>query len=380
MGQDASVKRDAQVLHSKAIASMRVATAAFNSPDDVGRVTQVLLSLQHSFEMLLKAALVQNRVRVFDKESGRSIGMDKCINQAQNDTVIKLTDDEAGTLRTIDAMRDDEQHWFAEVSEQILYLHARAGITLFDELLDRVFGQRLATYLPLRVLPLSTDPPRDLHLLLDEEYSAIADLLKPKRRMTEPAKARIRTLLAMEAHEEPDTRVSDKDVARVVKGIRAGKTRAEVFPRLENLATDVTGEGPNVTVHFNKKGEGAAVHFVPEDADVESAAIREVDLNARFSRTKAELADALGVKQHIATALRDHLAVDQDPRCYRDITYNNSVLRKYSDRAFAPMREFIKAGKAEAVRAAHSPNKGMRHERCSIEGCKAGADPTPPLG
>ena len=43
-------------------------------------------------------------------------------------------------------------------------------------------------------------------------------------------------------------------------------------------------------------------------------------------------------------------------------------------------REVIKAGNAEAVSSAHAPNKGMRHERCSIEGCKAGADPAPPPG
>ncbi|MCA1984433.1 hypothetical protein [Nocardioides nematodiphilus] len=122
------LKQEARVLHRKALSSLTVATTAFNSPVDEGRVTQVLLSLQHCFEMLLKAALVQNGVRVFDKQLGRSIGFEACIRQAFNHSTIRLTDAEAGTLRAIDAMRDDEQHWFNEVSEQLLYLHARAGI------------------------------------------------------------------------------------------------------------------------------------------------------------------------------------------------------------------------------------------------------------
>lgn len=42
-------------------------------------MTQVLLSLQHCFEMLLKAAIVQSGVRVFDKQLGRSIGFEACI-------------------------------------------------------------------------------------------------------------------------------------------------------------------------------------------------------------------------------------------------------------------------------------------------------------
>jgi hypothetical protein len=60
-------------LQIKSISSMRSAMTSFNSPDDDGRVTRVVLHLQHAFEMLLKAALVQDRLVVFDKKMGRSI-------------------------------------------------------------------------------------------------------------------------------------------------------------------------------------------------------------------------------------------------------------------------------------------------------------------
>jgi hypothetical protein len=40
--------------------------ATFNSYEDEGRITSVLLHLQHACEMLLKAVLVQNRAAVFD--------------------------------------------------------------------------------------------------------------------------------------------------------------------------------------------------------------------------------------------------------------------------------------------------------------------------
>jgi hypothetical protein len=74
--------------------------------------------------------------------------------------------EEAGALRAIDALRDDEQHWYHEVDEGILYVHARAAITLFDDLLQRVFDEHLADHLPLRVLPLSTEAPWCLELSL----------------------------------------------------------------------------------------------------------------------------------------------------------------------------------------------------------------------
>ncbi len=58
------LRNEARVLKRKAISSMRAAMAAFNSPHDDGRVTAVLLHLQHAFEMLMKAALVGGSTRL----------------------------------------------------------------------------------------------------------------------------------------------------------------------------------------------------------------------------------------------------------------------------------------------------------------------------
>jgi hypothetical protein len=152
------LRGSARILKCKAIFSVRVSVGAFNGLNDDGRPTAVLLHLQHAFEMLLKAALRQKRVPVFDKVTGRSIGFESAIRQAQQPSGIKLTEEEAGTLRAIDAMRDDEQHWYNEVDEGILYVHARAAITLINDLLQRVFDEHLA------------EPAHDFDVLVDREY------------------------------------------------------------------------------------------------------------------------------------------------------------------------------------------------------------------
>lgn len=131
------MRNTARALQGKALSSMRTAMTSFNSPHDDGRATCVLLHLQHAFEMLLKASLSQGGAKVFDKKTGRSIGFEAAVNQARQLPQVKLTDDEAALLRTIDALRDDEQHWFNDVAEGLLYLYARSGVTLFDELLTR---------------------------------------------------------------------------------------------------------------------------------------------------------------------------------------------------------------------------------------------------
>jgi hypothetical protein len=71
-------------------------------------VSTVLLHLQHAFEMLLKATLIEENVRVFDKREGRSLGFEKCV--ALGRERLPLLEEQAGLMRTINALRDDEQH------------------------------------------------------------------------------------------------------------------------------------------------------------------------------------------------------------------------------------------------------------------------------
>jgi hypothetical protein len=332
------IRREAGILKRKALASLRCATGAFNSFDDDGRVTDVLLHLQHAFEMLLKAALVQRRIRVFDRKLGQAIGFEKCVNLASEH--VKVTEEEAGTLRAIDALRDDQQHWYNYVAEGLLYAHARAAVTLFDDLLQREFEERLIDYLPHRVLPISSESPKDIQLLIDEEYRQISDLLQPGRRRRPEAQARIRSLLAMEAHVVEGVQVSRKDVARVQRAIVAGKPRAQVFPRLTVVGTEVGGDGIEVTVRFSKT-KGAPVRLVGADDDAEVAAIREVDLQRKYHWAPLELAAKLKLTGPRALALRRHLEIDDDPACRYVFVFGSQKHARYSDNALTRMRDAL---------------------------------------
>lgn len=323
--------------------------------------------------MLLKAALNQQQVTLFDKKTGRSIGFEAVVRQAQQHPKIKLTDEDAGTLRTIDAMRDDEQHWYNEVDEGLLYLHVRASITLFDDLLFKVFGDRLADHLPVRVLPISVEPPQAFDVLVDREYSKIAELLKPNRRAGAEARARIRTLLAMEAHNEPETKVSDTDVNRVEKGIRAGKDREQVFPKLSVVGAAITGgAGPEVQVRFVKK-DGLPVSIVPAGAGagVDVAAIREVDLQKKFHWSSNELAEKFDQTHPRLVALRRHLNLDDDPNMAHTFKFGSSSHIRYSDNAYAAIRDALEKLDMNAIWASHTPNYTVAAKPACNQDCKA---------
>lgn len=336
------------------MASLRAVAVTFNGMSDDGRTCQVLRDLQHAFEMLLKAALVQKRVPVFDKKVGIAIGFEKCVNLATKH--LKVSEDEAGTLRAVDALRDEEQHWMGALPEGLLYLHVRAGFTLFDDLLQRVFDERLTDHLPHRVLPISVEPPRDIQLLIDDEYTQIKQLLAPGRRRTAEANVRIRSLLAMESHLAAGVVVSTKDVAQVHKQIKAGKSRNEVFPKLEKLGSDVDGEGLSLSVRFSKT-QGAPVRFVASDEDVPAAALREIDRQQRFHWTTAELAARCGLTAPRCLALRRSLGIEDDPTMVHEFIFGSQHHRRYSDKADKLLREHVNIVDMDAVWRDHGPRR-----------------------
>lgn len=364
---------DIRTLRSKAIASLRVGVVAFNGLNDDARVTRVLLHLQHSFEMLLKAGLLATGdTAVFDRKKRMAIGMETCVKRCQQQAGIKLTNDEAGTIRVLDNLRDGEQHWHQVIEEGMLYLHARAAVTLFDDLLHRIWGMRLAEHIPLRVLPISAEPPQELDLLVDQEYKRIAELLKPGRRATAEAKGRIRTLLATEALSDADAvEINESDVNRVVKGIRDGKTREQVFPKLTGVSSATSGDGLTVEVRFVKR-DGLPVTFTTESGE-DVAAIRKVDLEKKFHVGPYDLADKAGIDRTRAVGLRRHLGLDDDDDHYsHTFRFGSQSHRRYSDNALTAMRDAKKTVDIEKVWRAHrklpSNQKGPQ-PACDQPGC-----------
>lgn len=329
-----------RALKSKSLASFRAAVTAFNAIDDDGRLTGVLLNLQHAFEMQLKAILESKRVRAFDKRSQKSISLEVAIRLGQQTDGVNLSEEDAGTIRAIDALRDAEQHWYVVVDEGLLYLYVRAGVTLFDSLLAQAFGEYLADHLPARVLPISAEPPQDLQLLVDREYERIAQLLKPGRRARAEADARIRTLLATEALTDPDAaEVRESDVRRVARGIRAGKTRPQVFPKLNGVETISDGSGVTVEVRLVKKG-GLPITYTSYASEIEPAAIRMVDLEKKFYMGAHDLADTAGISRNMATALRRHLGIDaNDNHFSHRFEFGSQKLVRYSDNALRAMKD-----------------------------------------
>src|SRR6476620_11616332 len=171
------MRREVRRLKDKAIASLTLSIELFNRPHAGGRSDGVLLHSDHAFEMLLKAVIRHRGGEIREPGEAHTIGFKVCLSRCLSTADIQcLTPEQAITLQALNGWRDAAQHYLLELSEQELYLASQSAVTLFDDILDDVFGESLRTHVPERVLPVSTSPPHDIDLLLDDEFTVISEL------------------------------------------------------------------------------------------------------------------------------------------------------------------------------------------------------------
>jgi len=164
------MKRESRLLYAKAVDSLVLSIEHHNRPWDRGRVDAVLILLDHAFEMLLKAAILHRGGAIRKPREKQTIGFDECLRKALSDGAVQfLKQEQVLQLQAINTLRDAAQHHLVDLSEQHLYIHAQAGLTLFRDVVRAVFDQDLQVHLPPRVLPLSTTPPTDLATLFEQD-------------------------------------------------------------------------------------------------------------------------------------------------------------------------------------------------------------------
>lgn len=286
---------EAEMYKEKATDSMILVVEFFNRPHDTGRLTSVLIHLNHSIEMLLKSTLLEHNHDI-RKENGHTIELSKCISLLHGGTrddpnLDLLTEDEKTSLEEIATHRNEAMHGNSVIGEQLLYAYTRSGISIFDSILGEEFDESLNDYLPNRVLPISGMPLKHLDLIYKEETEEIRDLLDQGAR--DAARARARALeMSNRTQEGEDEPPSDDELDDILSDLESGKELDSVFPGVSNLQFGVEGEGPTIKLKFTRS-EGQPVHHVSDESEADDYVIgyREVNPFDRYSLGIYDLAD-----------------------------------------------------------------------------------------
>ena len=335
------LRRDTRRFKRRAVNSLLLAIEMFNRPHEVGRTEAVLILLQHAFEMILKATIYEKRGTICESRVSISFGFDRCLGIARSDLRI-LNEEQAQTLSILDGLRDCAAHNLIDLTEQALYVHTQAAVTLFDQVLGSAFGEHLANYLPSRILPISTNPPQDMLTFLDGEFTQIRELLRPGKRRQSEARGRLRHLMIMDSNLSREARQpTEREINAIIRRVRNGDTWQTIFPGVAGVRLDTQHQGPIVSIRFTRQLEAAPVRLVREgtpDFD-EATLVREVNMLDRYSMNLPALAENLSLTQPRTLALIRCLGLQTDGDCYREFRMGkSSVYKRYSPEALGRLR------------------------------------------
>jgi len=261
-----------------------------------------------------------------------------------------LSEEQALVLQTINGLRDAAQHHLLDISEGQLYVHIQSGVTLFRDLLKSVFDQKLLTYLPSRVLPVSTVPPTDLATLFDSEVSEVRKLLRPGKRRRLEALARLRPLAILDGTIRGEKgQPSDAELHRLEKNILDGIAWTEVFQGAASVELTTDGSGPTLSLRVSKK-EGIPIQLVAEGTPGASVvAVKRVNELDFYSLGAKQLAEKFNLNVSKTLAVVDYLGIRERAECYKEFKLGSQLHKRYSQKAIAEIEQALSKESADSI-------------------------------
>ncbi len=345
------MKKEVRQLRGKAISALVLSIEHFNRPWDFGRVQAVLILMDHSFEMLLKAAIRHRGGRIRARGARQTIGFTACVRRAHSDASLQFLDaEQVLTLQAINGLRNATHHYLVDVSEHELYFYTQAGVTLFRDVHDEVFDTKLVLELPERVLPVSTTAPKDLSTLFDTQIEEIRCLLAPGTRKKMDAIAKLRSLAVLESavngdYEQP----SDSELKKACDRLSQGSEWTSLFPGVASINIGPDHEGLALNLRLTKN-KGIPVQLLAESSDSTAVvAVRRVNELDYYSLSPTQLAEKLDLTPPKSRALVDQLGLRDDPKCFKEIKVGKVKHARYSPAALEPMRAALDVESIEDV-------------------------------
>jgi hypothetical protein len=338
------VRKESRTLHAKAVDSLVLAVDHFNRAWDRGRTEAVLILLDRSFELLLKAIIVHRAGGSAIREPGRegmTLGFDPCLRKCLSDAKLKcLNEDDAVALQALNTLRDAAQHYMVEMAEDHLYVHAQSAVTLFGRLTDDIFGRPLADDIPRRILPVCAKVPSGIESMFDIEFADIKRLVSPGSRRRLDAKARLRAMAILQASlDGKRSQPSDGELDRIVKRINRGEDWRTIFPGVTTLTIEPDGTGPGLSIRITRN-KGEAVRLVQEsDADAAVVAVKRVNETDFYSLGLRDLAKKLGKSETRLLWFIRREKVQENPDFFKVITIGKSPFKRYSKPCYEMLRK-----------------------------------------
>ena len=307
-------------MRDKAVSALTLSIDHFNRPFECGRTEAVLILLHHAFEMLLKSAIVHRKGKIRLVREKQTINFPSCIRIGLESKMRILTEEQALTLQAINGLRNAAQHYLIDISEHQLYFYSQTGVTLFRDIYDNLFEDKLFLALPERVLPISTSAPKDLTALFDKEAEEIKKLITPGTRKKMDAIAKVRSLAVLESAVNGDLeQPSNSELEKLCKRIGEGEKWTSIFSAVASINIVGEGNGPTISMRLTKN-EGTPVKLLKKgEGGGGVITIKRVNELDYYSLGARNLAPKVGLTVPKLLAIIDHLKLRSDDDFFKEI-------------------------------------------------------------
>lgn len=336
------MKKKTKQFLERSINSFLLSIEFFNRPYENGRVEAVFIMLDHSFEMLMKAIIYEKTGKIREKRKKYNYDYKRCINVLK-DTLNLINENQAIIFNVINDLRDSAMHHIISLSEEFFYFYAQAGVTLFNDILSKQFIKPLKDYLPERVLPISTNPPSNIDVFFDKEFSIIKKLILPRKRKRAEAIAKLRPLMILESNiNVKDNLTTDYKMNELLSQLKKGKSWKDLFPGIITLKMDTDGSGLTYSLRLTKK-EGLPVRLLQEGEDKSKAiVIKEINMLDRYSLGSTKVAKELGITCPKVLALVEFLDVQKNDEYFKEFIIGKTRFKRYCPKVVTYLQKRIK--------------------------------------
>ena len=344
------MRREVRSLAKRSCDSLVLSVELFNRPNDRGRTDGVLILMDRSLELLLKAAIVHRGGEIWQRSAKETIGFDKAIRVALSNGQAKFLDQsDATTLRHLHAQRNAAQHHLSDISEGLLYMTVTSSLSVFRSIFENVLNRRLADELPERVLPLSTSPPRDIQALFDNDIAEVQELLKPGRRQRGLAEAKLAPWAVLEGVLSSETDiplVTRESLRSLATSFVSDRGVLAAFPLLSAETFPIEHSPIGIEFRFTKGG-GIPIHLATDEekqrAVIATKEVTELDRypygkKGLHRKLKAFFPDLTEPKAYAAVRYAN---LDDDREYSKVIELDQSIFRRYSPKVVDVVRRLI---------------------------------------
>lgn len=307
--------------------SLALAVELFNRPSRTARDEAVLLLLGHSFEMVLKAVIYQKLGQIRDRGDRYTYDFGRAVTIAYSN-LQAIEAEHLPVLRAIQQDRNAAAHETISMSDDLLWLHVRSAVTIYDHILGGQFQETLESAVPGHVVPVSRSAPVDPIRVIEQEMVEIGRLLAPRTRRGDEARSRLRPLLALDGSATGrDDPPEEREVDRAARSLQSGRPWRTIFPGLAQLElTDAPSPGSaEVTLRVSRTEGEVAVRQASHAEDESALLYRRSDPFQEFNIKLSQFGQQLGLSRHAGQALIWHLRLKEDKRayfCHRNQTGN----------------------------------------------------------